>query len=287
MLLPAGDVRLAYRVRYLGVAILVAALTVASCGDEGAAQRPTPPLPDPSCAGLFGAPNENTGLSSEECFPRIDGAEPWAPRAWDSASLGELRSWVLENPPDVPAEDPFVTTPNMRPDEDSVCAVIVTGAQQYRIESFDSVGAADRAGGVVTHGMGCGACSSLEDLAVFVQTPDQTEPVRRCALDNLGEPVEQIDECIRNAVGFTRACARIWAYQAVNDARECLSVCVAELDSPYNELNGTLNPCLQCDEDKSGPVFKAVAGRTRRSSGVPAAICRGCETVWRVDHVYE
>jgi hypothetical protein len=49
---------------------------------------------------------------------------------------------------------------------------------------------------------------------------------------------------------------------------------LAEPDSPYNLPDGTLNPCLQCDRDESGEVFKAVAGRTRRDTGVPNAICR-------------
>ena len=37
-----------------------------------------------------------------------------------------------------------------------------------------------------------------------------------------------------------------------------------------------LNDCLQCDEDEAGPVFKAVAGRTRRRSGLESAIARPC-----------
>jgi hypothetical protein len=61
-------------------------------------------------------------------------------------------------------------------------------------------------------------------------------------------------------------------------------VCIALLDDPYHEPDGALNACLQCDEDESGPVFKAVAGRTRRNSGLATALCRPCETVWRVEH---
>jgi hypothetical protein len=43
---------------------------------------------------------------------------------------------------------------------------------------------------------------------------------------------------------------------------------------------------LQCDEDRSGAVFKAIAGRTRRNSGLPSAICRPCSTVTPLVHVY-
>lgn len=261
----------------------VAALVLAACSDAPDATGPEPPLPDPTCEGFYGAPNESTGLSGDVCFPRIEGEETWEPRAWDEASLAELRSWVLENPPGILTEDPYLATPGLRPDESAACAVIVTGERTYRLETFPSAGAAERAGGIVTHGIGCGACSALTDLAAYVETPDQTAPVRQCTIDNLGRTVEDLAACIRAAVGFSPPCARIWAYNALNDSRECLDVCLAELDSPYNRQDGSLNPCLQCDEDVSGPVFKALAGRTRRSSGLPAAICRPCELVWRVN----
>ena len=45
-----------------------------------------------------------------------------------------------------------------------------------------------------------------------------------------------------------------------------------------------LNDCLQCDEDEAGPVFKAVAGRTRRRSGLESAIARPCSTVAQIVH---
>lgn len=258
-----------------------------SCGDDSPVGPPVPPLPDPTCNGLYGAPNENTGLSTDVCFARIEGDETWEPRVWDAAALAELRSWTPENPPPVLEEDPYLATPDLQPDEEAACAVMVTGEQAYRLETFESVSAAERAGGIVTHGIGCGSCSSLEDLAAYAETPDQTGPVRQCTIDNFGGTVEELDACIQDAVGFTPACARIWAYNAINDSRECQDICITELYSPYNEEDGSINPCLQCDEDNSGPVFKTVAGRTRRSSGLAAAICRPCDSIWRVDHIYE
>ena len=265
---------------------VLAAVLLTSCGGDSPSFIP-PPLPDSTCEGLYGAPNANTGLSTDVCFPRIDGDETWSPRVWDAAALAELRSWTLENPPAVPPEDPYLATPDLQPDETAVCAIMVTGAQAYRLETFESASAAQLAGGLVTHGIGCGSCSSLEDLAAYAETPDQTGPVRQCTLDNFGGTVDELDACIQDAVGFTPPCSRIWAYNAMNDARECQSICIAELYSPYNEEDGSLNPCLQCDEDNSGSVFKTVAGRTRRGSGLAAAICRPCDNVWRVDHTYE
>uniref|UniRef100_A0A7S3UZF0 Uncharacterized protein n=1 Tax=Aplanochytrium stocchinoi TaxID=215587 RepID=A0A7S3UZF0_9STRA len=45
---------------------------------------------------------------------------------------------------------------------------------------------------------------------------------------------------------------------------------------PQQYQNGPyrLNPCLQCDECRSGPVFQKVAGRTRRNSGLHSKIER-------------
>ena len=40
-----------------------------------------------------------------------------------------------------------------------------------------------------------------------------------------------------------------------------------------------LNDCLQCDEDKSGPIFQHFAGRTRRRSGLLSAIVRPCKSL--------
>ena len=68
----------------------------------------------------------------------------------------------------------------------------------------------------------------------------------------------------------------------------CREICLnSMLDAePYNQEDGSLNQCLQCDEDVSGAVFKAMAGRTRRNSGLASAICRPCDTVWRIQHNY-
>jgi hypothetical protein len=62
--------------------------------------------------------------------------------------------------------------------------------------------------------------------------------------------------------------------------------CFTRLSDPYNTPDGALDPCLACDEDMSGPVFKEVAGRTRRNSGLANAICRPCSEVQPLVHAY-
>ena len=274
------------------LAILPLFWALSACGDNPAVPAPAV---DPSCTGLYGQPNANTGLDTSTCFPRIEGSATWTPPAWDAAAFTALLAWQLENPPAVIQSNPYKTTPDLKPSPTAVCAVVVTGDHAYRVQTFEessaaaSIAAAAAAGAVVTHGGACGACSSLADLEVYARIPDQTDPVRKCAMSNLGGEVGQVDACIQQAVGFTPPCARAWAYNAINDGEHCLTSCFKSLldNEPYNLPGGALNACLQCDEDTSGAVFKRIAGRTRRNSGLASAICRPCETVWRIDHRYE
>jgi hypothetical protein len=278
--------------RYVPVGLLVFSLAVVACGEESFVD---PPALDTTCKGLYGSPNASTGLDTDVCFPSVEGVRTWTPRAWDAAGFAELLSWTLDTPPSVPTESPYETTPDLTPDANAVCAVMVTGDHTYRLQTFTeatvaaSIEAAQTAGGFITHGGACGACSSLADLEVYARIPDQTDPVRSCAMSNLGAPVEDTDVCIQESVGFTPPCSRVWAYNAINDGELCREICLISLIDmePYNQEDGSLNSCLQCDEDVSGPVFKASAGRTRRNSGLASAICRPCETVWRIDHLYE
>jgi len=77
------------------------------------------------------------------------------------------------------------------------------------------------------------------------------------------------------------------------------SVCMKENDltAPVRScgiLNGTFQTNVACLQAlgfdlpcaQSGPVFKAVAGRTRRNSGLPNALCRPCSEVRPLVHAY-
>ena len=258
--------------------------TKADSGGAPAASVPPPPLADPTCEGLYGRPNENSGLDADQCWPSIEGAAgSWTPPSWSEAELEALRGWTLLDPPAVPAEDPYAS--GAAPAEvGGVCAVVPDASPgAYRLASLADAAEAAAAGGFVTHGGGCGLCSSLEDLAVYAGNGDLTSPVRQCGLVGAVGGFDATIECLR-ALGFTAPCAQIWAFNTRHTQERCFDVCVALLDDPYHEPDGALNACLQCDEDESGPVFKAVAGRTRRNSGLATALCRPCETVWRVEH---
>lgn len=237
---------------------------------------------------LFGTPNEKTGLSSEQCRPMCTNCSDgtFESPTFDEARLDALRAWTLVDAPALLASDPYETEPPVV-SPSSVCAVVVEDAEArtYNVRTFESREAAENEGAIVTHYGVCGLCSSLEDLAVYAGTPDLTDPVRACGL-RASSSHASLRACLEE-LGFTSPCADIWAYNTTHTRNACLSVCVRLLSAPYHNADGSLNACLQCDEDMSGDVFKAVAGRTRRNTGVASSMCRPCSEVHRIGHVYE
>ena len=177
--------------------------------------------------------------------------------------------------------------------ETGVCAVRFTDAEQvtYELHGFANPNEAVAAGFTVTHQGRCGSCSTLSDLAVYLSTPDMTTPARRCSR-RFG--MQGKKGCFEKEIGFTPYCAESWAYNASQTRKQCLGVCVGDYGFfnllfhryPGDNVNasGQLRPCLQCDEDNSGPGFKYSAGRTRRNSGIESAIPRADSEIYPVDH---
>jgi hypothetical protein len=174
---------------------------------------------------------------------------------------------------------------------ETVCAVKFLDDPRtgYTLKTFPSRRRALSKGYIITHTNHCGACSTLQDLAVYIEKPDLTAPTRRCA-KMLG--LQRSADCMQE-VGFTRACAEVWAYNGKNTRSQCLGRCVREyglwniLRGRYesdNQEDGSLNDCLLCDETESGPGFKYGAGRTRRNSGLRSSIQRGEDEISDVDH---
>lgn len=174
-----------------------------------------------------------------------------------------------------------------------VCAIRFTTEEQmdYELRGFESAGAATAGGFTVTHQGRCGSCSTLKDLAIYLSTPDLTTPARQCAR-RFGMSGRK--QCYEEVIGLTPYCAESWAYNARYTKQQCLGVCIGDygfinlLFNRYPGSNmsesGQLRPCLQCDEEKSGPGFKYSAGRTRRNSGIESAIPRAESEIYPVDH---
>ena len=156
--------------------------------------------------------------------------------------------------------------------------------QRYRLETFASREAAGEAGAHVTHLTPCDLCSSLEDLAAYMSHWDMTAPGRACGLQ--GTISRELGLQCFAELGLTPPCAAIWLDNADHTRAVCLLPCLIHLNSPYNREDGSLNDCLQCDEDESGPIFQQVARRTRRNSGMGSAIWRPPDTIANVTHDY-
>ena len=232
-----------------------------------------------ACVPLFGAPGDRTGVSSDQCGTTC-GCDAVTARTLDESEVDGWLRWQLAEPFPELAEDPYAADAPPAAG-DVVCALSFdadTGT--YTVQTRTEVG-----DGVLTHSGPCGACSTLEDLAVYVRNPDLTEPVRTCGLMAVTGSEDDSRACLEE-IGFTPACAQIWFFNTRNTRMKCLEPCITALNAPYHNEDGSLNDCLACDEEESGPVFKAYAGRTRRNSGLASGICRPCETVTAVAHDY-
>jgi hypothetical protein len=259
----------------------------ACSGTEGAPPEPNED-PAPTCETLFGLPNKNTGLKPEECSPRCascDTHDAYTPGDYTAADLEALRALSLINPMATLEASPYASPEDFPERPNMVCALTFEDSVNYSLETYPDAEAAAAARAFVTHEGACGACSSLADLAVYIEIPDLTTPVRQCGISHLSGDIDELTGCIA-ALGFTEACAQVWAYNTINTREECFDVCIAALNEPYHLEDGSPNACIQCDEDKSGPVFKGASGRTRRNSGLPTALCRPCAGVAQLAHRY-
>lgn len=163
---------------------------------------------------------------------------------------------------------------------------------RYSLKTFGSLAALESETDYhLTHYQACGACSTLQDLAVYGEL-DLTRMAKICSKRM---SFDEKLQCMQ-AIGFTPACAESWAYNAVKTGQSCALICVAEYGlvplltgtenkPPVNE-NGELNACLMCDERMAGPGFQFSAGRTRRNSGIVSEIDRPDAEVYSVHHAY-
>lgn len=269
------------RLAAISLALLVPLLVATGCQVTG----PRAATPGHEvCATLFGRPNHHTGLSELECSPRCgDYVEPEYTHEFES----RLHAWELAEPiPDL-TSDPYVTGVVDPHASEGVCGVVRTSESElrYRLVDYTNEAEAEAAGASITHHGRCGVCSTLQDLAVYMAHDDLTTPVRHCGIWHHAGSERDV-ECLEQ-LGFTRPCAQIWAYNNRHTREVCLRPCVVDLVSHYNERDGSLNRCLRCDEERSGPMFKTVAGRTRRNTGLANAMCRPCDEVRPIVHAYE
>ena len=191
--------------------------------------------------------------------------------------------------------DPYVDSsceydpPNNALGDDAVCGLHYdddVNCATYKLQSYASRTVAEEAGAFVTHLGECGACSTTSDLAVYLEYMDLTTFGTRCGARTVVSHDKGV-ECFMD-LGFSEPCADIWTDNARHIGRKCTLTCALNdlLDKPNNGAPPfcPLNDCLTCDEEKSGPLFKQHAGRTRRRSGLLSAIARKCSSIADITH---
>ncbi|MBM4777748.1 MAG: hypothetical protein GQE15_08600 [Archangiaceae bacterium] len=259
--------------------IVLFAFTLVACGTRTATTT------EMTCsAPMFGRIVTQSGLTDSQCRPSCGcGADSFTPTEFTPDRLERLAQWtLLDTPPDV-SVDPFSQPPPAR--VEGVCAVHVVdeGAKTYRLKTHATQAEATAAGGRVTHLDPCGACSTLADLAVFGREADLGRRVQDCGVKTVAAGLEANVTCLQE-LGFTPACARIWGYSTRFTRGKCLGTCFTLLDAAYHLPDGGVNECLACDEKEGAAILRASAGRTRRNTGVPSAVCLPCGSVARVRH---
>lgn len=268
-----------------GMRYLILTLTTAIWSCSAPSSAPAVDVrPNPTCEGLFGAPNEKSGFESDACTTQCQCAT-MVTQAHTLGLNSPLFDAVHTNPAPALDDDPY-TGANRLPTNDTndlVCTIDVSSDDQsYTLSTVHRTQADPNQ---VTHTGSCGLCSSLQDFRVYATQTDLTDPVRSCGFMGISNGMAANIACLEE-IGFSPNCALIWYYNTLNTRTECLDECLAHLNSPYVDESGQLNPCLQCDELKSGPVFKYISGRTRRNSAIPSAICRPCNSVSTLTHHY-
>lgn len=228
------------------------------------------------CGDCFCVPSEG-----EEC-PVAD--RP--PTDW-SDLIPTLKAFELQAPNKLLC-DPYTNNLCQPPssEEDGVCVVEIEASSntcptgyKYTLKTYQkTVEQALADGQYVTHSNPCGVCSSLQDLAAYMEQGAQLRSAAQsCGIKGIVNEKWGIS-CFMK-LGFTEPCARIWQYNAQNTRAKCKWACwkFYLLNKDPNEgPNCDLADCIQCDETESGPLFDQFAGRTRRNSGLLSNIVRPC-----------
>mmetsp|Transcript_68798 Transcript_68798/g.165128 ORF Transcript_68798/g.165128 Transcript_68798/m.165128 type:complete len:273 (-) Transcript_68798:88-906(-) len=233
------------------------------------------------CGGCWCVPEQNQSCPEDR-----------RPRTYSSGDISTFAQQVAVNPFFLDCDPYHNTSCDLQPSmpagvgSEAVCGIRYTdhSCSHYTLKTYGSAAEAVANGSTVTHVGACGVCSTTQDLASYMQVSDMTAAGKHCALLALVSR-KRGEGCFRK-LGLTESCAKIWAADALYDARHCGVVCAAHARDPYNAPAPScqLNACLQCDEDVAGPIFKLFAGRTRRNSGLVSAIVRPCASVERIDH---
>jgi len=241
----------------------------------------------PTCGGCYCVLDDNTKNGScRSPTPRTEFnfTEQLKQMVWKNPIQLECNPYLPDSGEDCTLTDFAGNNVEVDLGEDAVCGIQYDETQiknnncfrSYVTQSFANRQQAETAGFFVTHLLPCGTCSSTQDLAVYIETPNLQGAGIQCGLLALSNETAAW-ECYQ-AIGFSPACAKTWLHDTSFTRDNCLDVCLANLNAPpnLNVSNCPLNDCINCNEEISGPIFKRIAGRTRRGSGLLSYIIRNC-----------
>ena len=221
---------------------------------------------------------------------RVEGYQ-WVPPTYNKTVIDAFSEKVLINKYVELQEDPYASK-GFNTTHTGFCGVLYnnTNRKFYTLMNFSNLNDLKSHNAFLSHLGSCGRCSTLQDLSVYMRYHNLTAPVRKCGVKGFLNKKWNL-ECLTK-LGLTLPCAEIWYYNSKNTRKKCLKPCLRDWNQPYNVPsesacpNCTLNSCLQCDETKSGPIFKKVAARTRRDSGLSSAIWRPPSSIANITHYY-
>jgi hypothetical protein len=160
--------------------------------------------------------------------------------------------------------------------------------ESFRLETYPSREEAEAAGGFVTHLGHCGVCSTLQDLAVYMENPGLTTEGKFCNSQDSFALQDGL-ACYRN-LGMSDDCAKVWSDSETNTLINCFQECFLKdilQDEPNNgpAPECKINECLQCDQETSVDSLAMIAGRTRRRSGLLSPVARKCDEMAIIEHL--
>ena len=153
-------------------------------------------------------------------------------------------------------------------------------------EDYASKEEAHAAGMRAINGGSCGECSNPHDIEIYNATRNTlTGSTKRCSFLYLFFGEWAARECMKS-VDFTPGCNECWIENIKCDLNtKCLWICLRSTmnGDERNKPDGSLNDCLQCDEDVCGPDYVKCAGANRRRSGIVSDIDREGDIIWEGD----
>jgi len=158
----------------------------------------------------------------------------------------------------------------------------------YQLTTVPSLENATADDQYITHTGACGACSSLQDLALMIEYPNLPYQAQRCFFRSSAmKYIETAAIPCYEEIGFTTACSAALSYhqKSIID-RECGFECSAwGYDGDLGQLScSDKSGCLSCADNLGITArLELVAGRTFANSGYPSQKAQQCSDVAPLD----